>query len=611
MKDIRSETKTISRLLAGTKYSIDYYQREYNWEKKQVTELIDDLTDKFLEDYQVGHERRDVANYGHYFLGSIIVSNKDGLRFVIDGQQRLTTLTLLLISCLHMLDDGDQKGQVSALIFSHSFGRRSFNLDIPERDRCMDAIYKDELHLLDDNGHTTESIRNIVSRYEDIEEHFPDELQDSVLPYFVDWLIESVFLVEITAYDDSDAYEIFETMNDRGLSLTPTDMLKGYLLSQITDDEKRNSASRVWRERIESLQSLGKEEDADSIKAWLRGQYAKTLRERNRGAAPRDFELIGTEFHRWVRDNQNALGLSSSDSFGDFIERDFSFYSRWYKRLREASRRFTAGLEGVYYNAQHNYTLQYPVLLAPLRVQDSEQDCLAKISLVSTYLDILINRRIWNSRAIDYSTMFYAMYILIRDIRRKSISELAELLYDRLNGESEIFSSNSSFQLRGRNRQKIHRILARITDYISIKSGQPSHYTDYFRTGRNRFEIEHIWANSPDQHEDEFSHPTDFQEYRNRIGGLLLLERSFNASYGSLPFTKKRDHYVQQNLLAQSLHDLTYDRNPGFKQFIRQSGLPFKPYSGFSKSDLDERQKLYQKLAEQIWNPNRLLQADS
>src|SRR5262249_36534042 len=87
--------RTIQELLAGHKYSIDYYQREYKWEHKQVAELIDDLTDKFLESHEAGNERSAVQDYGHYFLGSIIISDKDGQKFIIDGQQQLTTLTLL------------------------------------------------------------------------------------------------------------------------------------------------------------------------------------------------------------------------------------------------------------------------------------------------------------------------------------------------------------------------------------------------------------------------------------------------------------------------------------------------------------------------------------
>jgi hypothetical protein len=62
-----------------------------------MSELIDDLTSKFLESYQSGDEPDAVESYGHYFLGSIIISDRDGQKFVIDGQQRLTSLTLILI----------------------------------------------------------------------------------------------------------------------------------------------------------------------------------------------------------------------------------------------------------------------------------------------------------------------------------------------------------------------------------------------------------------------------------------------------------------------------------------------------------------------------------
>lgn len=65
---------------------------------------FDDLADKFLESHEEGNERNAVADYGHYFLGSIIISDKDGHKFIIDGQQRLTTLTLFLIFLHHQLE---------------------------------------------------------------------------------------------------------------------------------------------------------------------------------------------------------------------------------------------------------------------------------------------------------------------------------------------------------------------------------------------------------------------------------------------------------------------------------------------------------------------------
>lgn len=603
--EIDGKGRTVRELLSGRKYSIDYYQREYKWQQKHVAELIEDLASKFLESHEKGNERSAVAEYAHYFLGSVIICDKDGQKYIIDGQQRLTTLTLLLIFLHRHLEDSEQKGQVAGLVFSQKYGKRSFNLDIEERAACMEALFKGEEEEFGDPD-PPESIANIMARYAELEEFFPDELAGLALPYFTDWLVENVHLVEITAYSDRDAYTIFETMNDRGLSLTPADMLKGYLLTNITDTERRSRAHRVWKERVQALAEIGKEEDADGIKSWLRSQYAESIRERKRGALPQDFDLIATEFHRWVRDHEGRLGLTASTEFGRFIERDFAFYSRWYERLRTAANELTQGLECVHFNAHHNFTLQYPVLLAPLQVEDDEATALSKLRVVSAYLDILIHRRIWNFRDISYSTMQYAMFLVMKEIRGRSVTELARLLRSRLDGEEETFSANDRFHLHGTNGRSIHRLLARMTEYVEVQSGEVSHYAEYAQRGRKGYEIEHIWADHSERHTDEFAHSSDFQEYRNRIGGLLLLRKSFNASYSDLPYSEKREHYLKQNLLAQSLHEGAYSRNPGFKRFIETSGLPFRAHGSFKKADLDARQDLYRQLAERIWHPNRL-----
>src|SRR3954471_9678353 len=143
-REIDGKGRTIRELLAARKYSIDYYQREYKWQQKQVSELLDDLAEKFLESHAEGNERSAVAEYGHYFLGAIIISDKEGQKFIIDGQQRLTTLSLLLIFLHRELEDAEQKGQMADLIFSQKYGKRSFNLDVPERALCMEALFKGE-----------------------------------------------------------------------------------------------------------------------------------------------------------------------------------------------------------------------------------------------------------------------------------------------------------------------------------------------------------------------------------------------------------------------------------------------------------------------------------
>lgn len=601
MLRIDSHARTIRQLLSNTKYQLDYYQREYSWQTKHVTELLNDLSDKFSESYTEGDAPANVQNYGHYFLGSIIISHNDGQRYIVDGQQRLTTLTLLLIRLHKLLKEGPLKDQVSQLIYSLSLGTEGFNLDVPEWRYIMDALYGDSSF---DESDQSESIQNIALRYSDIEDRF--EIPDQALSSFVYWLLENVYLVEIAAYDSKDAYMIFETVNDRGLSLTPTDMLRGYLLSNITTPERRNRASEIWGNRSAALKQLGKDTESEAIKAWLRSQYADSVP---------DFDRIGSEFHRWVRDQESKLKLSSSSAFASFIERDFAFYSNWYHRLQSAGRNLIPGLEWVYYNSQ-NITFHYPFLLAPLRIEDPEEENMQKVQIVATYIDIVICRRIWNFLSTTQNLIADQMFPIIPAIRSKSCAELSSILYEQFVPESQkkipgpeipTFANNSLFYLQGNNRRKIHLILARMIDYVEVQSGHPPRYPEYVKkTGSNSYEVEHIWANHPERHVDEFLHEYEFEAYRNRIGGLLLLPKKNNTSYGDLPYEKKREHYLKENLLAQSLHEKAYENNPGFKQFIEKSGLPLHPHLEFKKADLDARQKLYRQLAERIWNPERL-----
>ena len=76
MRPVDGKAKSVRQLLQVVKYSIDYNQREYRWEAKQVRELLKDLTGVFLDDYQVGIARSVVKQFTHYFLGSIIISQR-------------------------------------------------------------------------------------------------------------------------------------------------------------------------------------------------------------------------------------------------------------------------------------------------------------------------------------------------------------------------------------------------------------------------------------------------------------------------------------------------------------------------------------------------------
>jgi len=613
MQEIQGQAKTVRQLMS-VKYAIDYYQREYKWETKQIRELLEDLTEKFLEDYRKEHSSIAVKSYGRYFLGSIIISKKDDTSYIVDGQQRLTSLTLLLLFLRNQQQQAPRQVAIDNLIYSEQYGIKSFNIDVDEREPAMLALF-DQAPI--DDLNTPDSVGTILDRYADIGQFFPEELTGEALPFFIDWLIDNVHLVEITAYSDDHAYTIFETMNDRGLSLSPTDMLKGFLLASIRDTTKRTTANEQWKLRVQGLQNVGKEGDSDFFKAWLRGQYAQSIRERNKNAKPGDFDRIGTEFHRWVRDHSDSRGqdrlvLRESDDFYTFIQREFDFFSRQYIRLMEASRGLIPSLEHVLYNAKQGFTLQYMLLLAPLSPSDSEEETLLKQRLVAMYLDILLSRRVLTSHRNTYSSMYYGMFMATRQLRGLSAEELAHKLrelYDtEVAQEENGLTPVSWLGLHSQNRSPLHLILARLTDYVDQESGEPSSYLKYVNdVPGQRYEVEHIWANKPERHADEFSDPNTFRDRRNRLGGLLLLPKSFNASFGDLSYEKKLPHYLSQSLLARSLHPQCYTHNPSFVEFVNRSGLSFRAHEQFRSEDIEIRQDLYRAIAERIWNPDRLL----
>lgn len=602
MYKIQGKEKTVKELLDKTRYSIDYYQREYRWEEKNIQELLDDLSGKFFESYQEGDERTDVEEYSRYYLGAIIVCERDGVKYIVDGQQRLTSLTLLLIYLNNLQRGREEQVDISDLIYSERYGQKTFNLNIEERLQIIEALFEDKDFDINDEH---ESIQNIWNRYQDIENEFPEDLKSEALPFFIDWLTDNVDLVKITAYKDEDAYLIFETMNDRGQQLTATDMLKAYLLANITNESIRDRLNEEWKANIHELRQFSKDEDSDFFRAWFRAIYAETIRERKRGAQNQDYEKIA-RYHKWVRENDNRIGLTNSTDFEKFLEQDFKFYRKWYIQLRKYSNNYNPEYEHVFYNANNNFTLQYQLILSSLIPGEAVSETERKISLVSYFMDYYFMQRVVNYKSLSYSDMFYNIFLISKKLRRKSLNEVHGLLKKEIENNEYKLNGASKVRLNSFTKRYLHYLLARITHFIETESDLNSEIAAYLNVNKRNYQIEHIWADKFQRHTDEFDNEYEFREFRNRFGGLLLLPRKFNQSYGDMKYSDKLDHYNAQNLLARSLHHSCYQNNPGFNQMREHFGLSFQPHEEFKKEDLILRQELYTEIIKQIWNLDKL-----
>lgn len=600
---IEANDRTINDVLNEKKYSVDYFQREYSWGQKHIEQLISDLTTSFLNEYTEGDDRKEGENYNNYYMGPFVVSEKDGKRSIIDGQQRLTSITLFLIYLNNLQKELGINESIERMIFSESRGMKSFNIQVEERTECLQNLFDQGEYTPKDSD--DESTKNMAARYEDIVEFFPEEIKGNILSFFIDWLKYNVILVEIIAYSDENAYTIFETMNDRGLNLTPTEMLKGFLLSRFYDTKKREQANNFWKESMKELHSYDKDEDQRFIQSWLRAKYADTIRQGKQGSQNEDFEKIGTRFHNWVRENLKKMNLNenSSETFSLFIDKDFDFYLKAYLIIMEGIRDLKDELEHLYYIDDWGIatSLSYPLLLSPLNLEDSTIIIKQKMNLVAKYIEAFVVRRAINYKKFASSSIRYTMYTLVKEIRGKSLEELETILSTKLSTMQEKWDGIDSFRMHGQNKGFVKFLLSRLSSYVDKQAGVNTTYDSYFRPSGKAFEIEHIWANKYERHKEEFDQKADFENFRNRIGDLVLLPRGTNQSYGDKTYDEKHKHYVKENLLVQSLTPLAYKNNPNFTNMIRTSNLPFKEHEKFNKKDIEERQKLYKDICIQIW----------
>ncbi|MFM7201823.1 MAG: DUF4268 domain-containing protein [Myxococcota bacterium] len=398
-------------------------------------------------------------------------------------------------------------------------------------------------------------------------------------------------------------------MNDRGLSLSLPEMLKGYVLANIRYENDQREVNVLWKEHMQTLRALSEEEDVDFFKNWLRARYAETIRPGQKGAENKDYERIGSEFHRWVRDRREHLGLTDSDAFKRFVTRDLHFYARQTRKIREAARKLTPGLEAIRYNEERGFTLQTQLLLASLEPTDTKEIVNAKLKLVASFLDIWLARRVWCFRTIAYSSVKYTLFTLTRELRGRTLQEAATFLQRTLDEQPERFALEPHFRLHQQNYHQVRHILARLTHWLDEQCGLASHFEDLISQGRARpFEIEHIWPDHYERFASECSSPGEFETQRNMLGGLLLLQRGVNQSLSDSPYEAKRDAYAahSQNLLARSLHPMAYLNNPAFTAFTTRTGLPFRSFEHFGLEAQLERQVLYIRMAEWVWNSSRL-----
>lgn len=609
-----NKTETLSEILSNKTFSVNVYQREYRWGRKQVEQMINDLYDAFMADYENGkHEStKEVETYGYYYMGSIIRTGDDSTKEIIDGQQRLTTLTLLLMYInktlhdygIHYLDS-----QIPNMIFSSPYGDdKTFNINVPERTECMENLFDGKTDFTPQN----ESSQNLLDRYADIVDLFPNDISSDVLPYFAFWIIHKVLLLEIVTPSEKEATTIFITMNDRGLSLNSAEMLKAYVLNEVTITDKPK-VNKQWQDIVNKIKTASETEqsgivntaDVDFISTWLRGKYARTLRETKKDSEDKDYELLGEKFHTWVRQNaKNQMGLVSSAAYRDFVISEMKQMASVYLRIKEYSKKFTAGFEAVYYNANRDLNYQTMLMLSAIDKDDPQDIVDLKIKLVALFVDIFASKKILNFSKANWNTRKVFLFKTMVNIRNRSAKEIGIILTKALasDGQEWPYFGQLHYDNQFFKRYTLH-FLARFTSYINEQMGNPSQFAEFTnRNSKNPYDVEHILPDAFDDYSAFFADEREFKEYRQRLGNLIILTKDHNRSYQAMKYETKVSHYMSDNIMAQAMNSLAYQNNPLFIPIANRLGI--KPYEHMTKDTIVERQNMYLALSKEIWSEN-------
>lgn len=584
---IKDVLKLKMRDILGRRYTVnDEYQREYKWKKEHIEELMRDFTDRFNKDRNLS-----------YFLGTIIlVDNRDGTYDIVDGQQRITTILLLLLALYHRLKKPEKDEIYDSIAPRPRSDKHLHVIHNPKTKSYMDALFSgDEKGLRNsmrskDNDDDNGTINKMNARYENIKSEL-NELEeaenqkvgwgDKDFYDFAVWIMENVNIAVITVTDKDDAFAIFETMNDRGLQIDEVEKIKGYILTNINEDtdedlneelgeepdkdaqeegngeSKREQAKVVWLGIIKSIQEVKSGEPIKFIKAWFKGRYARDLEEGN--------NVIGRSPYKWLRarnrggtDNPTIFIESSTDSLYEFVNSEMCFYSKWYTKLRECADDYKTAIkdnnfEKVFYNAGNlSFDLWEPLLLSTLRSTENANNGVVdedrsrnKIRLLSEWLDITLARRIWASESTRHDSMRSEIYNVMVELRKvteaeenpkNEIEKMRKILTKNLHASEPSFREDFSLTEKEGNSKKVRAILARLTLHVEISTNTEK--------DSDKSEEIRLYKRYTRQEEVEHVFVNDYSKYGTK-------DRDFNDA---LDFSEYRRHIGSLLLLPKSIN---------------------------------------------------------
>ncbi|WP_420196154.1 GmrSD restriction endonuclease domain-containing protein, partial [Morganella morganii] len=503
-------------------------------------------------------------------------------------------------------------------IGSVSYGERDFNIEFSDERKSIFEKYTNSDKNLNDAIEDVENIegmsdsdRRIIDAIKSIEDALDPTIKEKI-SFFIDYLMEKVYLIDISVSSESEAHRVFVTMNDRGLRLGAIELLKGYILSRITSSEDSQECHEEWVKTMSLLRNKDPEGDSLFIRTLLRAKWANSIRGKSKGDDPGDFDKINDAYHRWFDDNTTKLNLNNSDDFYNFAKKDIPKYADLYLQIINAEEIFNAEYPDVYYNGIRKFSFQSMIILSALQLSDTREIIRKKIQLISKFIDLILTSRIITKKANTYDNLKDISFNLAKDVRGKEYPDLLAYIKNEWVKYYPAIDKLTEMTYENKTRSEMLYILSRIASYMENKINLTNKvgFDVYMQRdkGMKTFDIEHILRSVLNDTEETssslgFTNDAEYNLRRNLIGALILLPRSRNRSLKDNIYTEKRTAYSGENILCQSLCANFYQNNPELDRFLAENpNIQLQEHSQFTSSSITERGDFYKAIALDIWS---------
>lgn len=523
--------RTYRELLGnGLTYRIPRFQRDYSWDEEHWEDLWADILGTLPADGEPAH-----------YMGYLVLQTADNRVFeVIDGQQRLTTLSLIVLAAMRLLKklvaegrnaDNNQKRleQLRATYIGYLDPVTLITRNKLSLNRNNDAYYRDYLVTLADHlpqrgfPASTHAMRKGFEWFERrLRDHVKQESDPGMaLARFIDTMSDKLFFTVITVADELNAYKVFETLNARGVRLSATDLLKNYLFSVLArgaeSGPELDELERQWEKMVGRL-------GQESFPDFLRMHW------NSRQSFARQSELFKTIRNRiQTREAVFALLREMDEDIDTYLALTQPEGAQWSSACKQSAQELR----------MFSVRQPYPMLMAARRrLGDADFEGLMRATVVIALRYNVIGAQ----HTSEQERVYHAAALKLHKGEANTLADVLETL--RL-----IYRSDDAF--RADFAEKVIKTTqsrnAKIVRYLLCKLERQEGGID-FDPESATYTIEHVLPQSPQAGWDAFS-DRDLDNFVYRLGNMVMLEAGKNKTIANLAYAEKRPVLAQSALL--------------------------------------------------------------